>query len=125
MIGHRVLVKQGVYDALHGANARLMSKLRKAGWQITTTQLAVAVNSARDMLEAIANARKQGKPIKFVWLDPQNPDRYNTIDPKLRYGSILGLRDLAREILEPVGVRVLLRLLYSDNDGACIPDHQR
>jgi hypothetical protein len=50
-----------------------MSKLRKAGWQITTTQLAVAVNPARDMLEAIANARKQGKPIKFVWLDPSKP----------------------------------------------------
>ena len=67
----------------------------------------------------------KANPSNLSGWTPQNPDRYNTIDPKLRYGSILGLRDLAREILEPVGVRILLRLLYSDNDGACIPDHQR
>lgn len=113
MISHRVLVKQGVHDALkHGANAVEIDmtadvKTKEGWWADHDNTIGSRGDSARDMLEAIANARKQGKSINFVWLDLKNPDRCNTIDPKLRYCSILGLRDLAREILEPVGVRVL------------------
>ena len=59
------------------------------------------------MFEAIADARKAGKNITFVWLDLKNPDRCFPYDKNLRYCSILALRDLAREILEPLGVRVM------------------
>lgn len=42
-----------------------------------------------------------------MWLDIKNPDWCNPADAKWRHCSIDGLRDLARELLEPHGVRVL------------------
>ena len=111
MIGHRVLVKQGVYDAIkHGANAVEidMRADRNGGWWADHDGVSGSRgDSARTMFEAIAAARKAGKSITFVWLDLKNPDRCFPGDPTLRYCSIRGLRDLAQEILEPLGVRVM------------------
>ena len=42
-----------------------------------------------------------------MWLDLKNPDYCFPYDKVLEPCSIIGLRDLAREILEPLDVRVL------------------
>lgn len=111
MIGHRVLVQQGINDAImNGANALEidMTADRDGGWWADHDNLPGSRgDAARTMFEAIAKARKAGKNITFVWLDLKNPDRCFPYDKNLRYCSILALRDLAREILEPLGVRVL------------------
>ena len=111
MIGHRVLVKQGVYDAIkNGANAVEidMTADRNGGWWADHDNVPGSRgDAARTMFEAIAGARKAGKNITFVWLDLKNPDFCFPYDRNLRHCSILALRDLAREILEPLDVRVL------------------
>ena len=110
MIGHRVLVKQGIYDAIkHGANAVEidMTADRDGGWWADHDNVPGSRgDAARTMFEAIAAARKAGKNITLVWLDLKNPDRCFPYDENLRYCSIFALRDLAREILEPLGIRV-------------------
>ena len=111
MIGHRVLVKQGVYDAIkNGANAVEidMTADRDGGWWADHDNfLRSRGDAARTMFEAIASERRAGKHIVLVWLDLKNPDYCFPYDKNLRHCSILALRDLAREILEPLDIRVL------------------
>lgn len=111
-IAHRVVTVSGLHAALaHGANALEIDlcayKSSDAWWAdhdcISSTGITRG-DSARDMFRAIAAQRNQhGANITFVWLDVKNPD--HCADPKKC--AIEGLRDLAREVLQPVGIRVL------------------
>ena len=110
IIGHRVLMKQGVYDAINnGANALEIDMTAKPeGWWADHDGNPFSRgDTARTMFEAIAALRVAGRTISFVWLDIKTPDKYNPSSPRERKGSINELRDLAREILQPHGIRVL------------------
>ncbi|KAF9524790.1 hypothetical protein CPB83DRAFT_860701 [Crepidotus variabilis] len=109
-IAHRVLTVQGVSTALdHGANAMEMdvTPWRDGWWADHDGTPTSAGDTARIIFETIAKERKAGRTVTFVWLDIKSPEWCNPNDPKWRHCSIAGLRDLARELLEPVGVRVL------------------
>jgi hypothetical protein len=110
-IAHRVLTVQGVRDALsHGANAVEIDfqPWSNSGWWADHdgTQNS-AGGTARDVIQAVADQRRAGKPVTFVWFDIKNADWCNADDPKWVHCSVTALRDLAREILQPVGVRAL------------------
>jgi sphingomyelin phosphodiesterase D len=59
------------------------------------------------MFDRIAQQRRAGKNIGFVWLDIKNPDYCDSGDAKWRHCSVAALRDLARTKLGNTGVRVL------------------
>ncbi|KAJ0106926.1 hypothetical protein J7T55_011021 [Diaporthe amygdali] len=110
-IAHRVLTVQGVKNAFsHGANAVEIDfqPWSKSGWWAdhdgTDTS---AGGTAREVLQAVADQRRVGKPVTFVWFDIKNADWCNADDPQWVHCSVTALRDLAREILQPVGVRAL------------------
>ncbi|KAK7698440.1 hypothetical protein SLS64_012561 [Diaporthe eres] len=110
-IAHRVLTVQGVKDAAsHGANAIEIDfqPWSKTGWWADHDgEQNSAGGTARDVLQAVADQRRAGKPVTFVWFDIKNADWCNADDPKWVHCSVTALRDLAREILQPVGVRAL------------------
>ncbi|KAB8234179.1 uncharacterized protein BDW43DRAFT_299841 [Aspergillus alliaceus] len=90
---HRVLRPEAVTAAIpHGANALEID--------LTAWYFGCAGATARDIFEFIA---QNGYSISFVWLDIKNPDYCRKDRPR----SIEALRDLARQILEPVGIQVL------------------
>lgn len=109
-IAHRVLTVQGVKDAAsHGANAiEIDFQPWPSGWWADHdgTQTS-AGGTARDVLQAVADQRRAGKPVTFVWFDIKSADWCNADDPQWVHCSVTALRDLAREILQPVGVRAL------------------
>ena len=105
-IAHRVLRNTAVSAALsHGANASEVD-LRawtKEWWADHDGGADTAGATAREIFTFIADQRKQGSDVSFVWLDIKNPD-----DCDAGQGcSIEALRDLVRETLEPAGVRAL------------------
>lgn len=110
-IAHRVLTVQGVKDAFsHGANAVEIDfqPWTKSGWWADHDGTASSAGgTARDVLQAVADQRRAGKPVTFVWFDIKNADWCDADNPALVHCSAVGLRDLAREILQPVGVRAL------------------
>ncbi|KAL1881287.1 hypothetical protein Daus18300_001139 [Diaporthe australafricana] len=110
-IAHRVLTVQGVKDALsHGANAVEIDfqPWTNSGWWADHDGTPnSAGGTARDVLQAVADQRRAGRPVTFVWFDIKNADWCDADDPALVHCSVVGLRDLAREILQPVGVRAL------------------
>ncbi|MGW8375547.1 phospholipase [Streptomyces sp. ODS28] len=109
-IAHRVLTTGGVNKALdHGANAiEIDATAWKKGWWAdhdgTPTSSGDTMGA---MFDRIAEQRRAGKNINFVWLDLKNPDHCKSGDAKEHVCSLNALRDLAREKLEPAGVRVL------------------
>lgn len=120
VIAHRVLTTQGVRDALsHGANAIEIDMYAwKSGWWADHDGLAKSGNTtAKDMFIEIANQRRAGKPVTFVWLDIKNQDWCDPNSSKWRYCSVAGLRDLARDHLEPAGVRVLFKFYGPEGTG--------
>lgn len=116
-IAHRVLMDYGVRDALNnGANALEIDMTAwKDQWYAdhdgTPTS---AGHTARKMFNTVAEERRAGKNVIFVWLDLKNPDYGNADYTK---SNIEALRNLAREILEPVGVQVLYGFYGSQTSG--------
>ncbi|PHH89732.1 hypothetical protein CDD83_5404 [Cordyceps sp. RAO-2017] len=106
-IAHRVLVRKGVRDCLEdGANAIEMDvqAWRDQWYADHDGTLTSKGDSAESMFREIASQRKAGKNVGFVWLDIKNPDYCAASNPKC---GIETLRRLARDILQPAGVRVL------------------
>lgn len=106
-IAHRVLSDYGIRAALsHRANAiEIDMTAWPGGWWADHDGLPTSAgDTAEKMFQNIAEERKAGKNIIFVWLDLKNPD----YEPNAgRRTSVEGLRRLAREILQPVGVKVV------------------
>ncbi|RYC79541.1 hypothetical protein BFJ63_vAg17577 [Fusarium oxysporum f. sp. narcissi] len=119
-IAHRVNDKDALQLALNdGANAIEMDLFAETtGWWASHDGPSKNGDTARDMFNAVARHRKGGKPITFVWLDIKNPDRCDPDDQTWRFCSIAALQDLAREILEPQGVRVLFGFYHTENGNA-------
>lgn len=108
-IAHRVLSPSAVTAALsHGANAIEvdLTAQEKTGWWADHSGEANSTDStAQEIFTSVADARRHGQNVTFVWLDIKNPD---LCDPKrMPECSIEALRDLARDILQPAGVKAL------------------
>ncbi|KJK83644.1 hypothetical protein H634G_00877 [Metarhizium anisopliae BRIP 53293] len=106
-IAHRVLMDYGVRDALnHGANALEidMTAWSKQWYADHDGTLTSRGHTAEHIFKAIAHERRAGKPAIFVWLDLKNPDY---CDERYPACNIEALRNLARDILQPAGVKVL------------------
>ncbi|KAI4164604.1 MAG: hypothetical protein LQ342_001917 [Letrouitia transgressa] len=118
VIAHRVLTSKGIDDALkNGANAfEIDMSAHTQGWWADHDNTG---SSERDSAEAIfhkiARERAAGKSITFVWLDIKNPDWCDPNDLAWRHCSVSNLRDLARGILQPAGVRVLYGYILGAN----------
>ncbi|KAL8772654.1 MAG: hypothetical protein Q9209_002315 [Squamulea sp. 1 TL-2023] len=118
LIAHRVLTSRGVDHALrNGANAIEMDMTAfKEGWWADHDHVENSWgDSAEDLFNKIAKERRYGNSITFVWLDIKNPDEYDPNDPERQHSSVRGLQDLARHILQPVGVRVLYGYVLGAN----------
>lgn len=105
-IAHRVLTASALSAALsHGANAVEIDLSAKTyEWYADhDNSLDSARSTARALFTAIADARKSGSNISFVWLDIKSPDECVAG----RGCSIEALRDLAREVLGQAGIAVL------------------
>ncbi|PHH90360.1 hypothetical protein CDD83_3883 [Cordyceps sp. RAO-2017] len=106
-IAHRVLMCYGVRDALwHGANAlEIDVQPWKDRWYADHDgTLTSKGDSVEAMFRTAAAERRAGKNLVFVWLDIKNPD---WCDRNWRTCNIEALRNLARRILQPAGIRVL------------------
>ncbi|KAL8681816.1 MAG: hypothetical protein Q9224_006823 [Gallowayella concinna] len=115
LIAHRVLTSHGIEDGLrNGANAiEIDMTAYEEGWWADHDHAANSWgDSAKDIFNKIARERRNGKDITFVWLDIKNPDWCDPNDPKWQHCSVRGLRDLARQILQPAGVRVLYGYVF-------------
>lgn len=109
-IAHRVLTAQGVKDAFaNGANAIETDMTAwRDGWYADHDGTLTSYGDKVEVLfKAIADEKRNGKPVTFVWLDLKNPDYCDPNSNKWRHCSIAALQDLARSILQPAGIRVL------------------
>lgn len=121
-IAHRVLVKDGIDAAIkHGANALEMDYTAwwtgkdSPGWWADHDGTASSWgDKAEDMFKHIAEKRRGGANIIFVWLDIKNPNACDPNVSKWYKCSVQHLQDLARQWLLPAGVRVLYG---THNDG--------
>lgn len=118
IIAHRVLRVKGIDDALrNGANAFEidMSAYEEGWWADHDHTTNSWGDSAADIFHKIATERQNGKSVTFVWLDIKSPDWCDPNDPEWQHCSVGGLRDLARQILQPAGVRVLYGYILGAN----------
>jgi sphingomyelin phosphodiesterase D len=120
-IAHRVLTVQGVKDALrNGANAMEIDARASlsAGWMADHDGSATSAgDTMKELFTAIARERVLGENIIFVWLDIKTPDQCDPDDVSTSHCSIIGLRALARQILEPAGVQVLYGFTWAYYKG--------
>lgn len=112
LIAHKVLTTDGVDAAGNdGANALEMDMTAwNEGWWCDhdgTRNPPSWHASTVDQFRHVAQRRQAGQNIQFVWLDIKNPDYCDLDDPKWEVCSIKGLQKMAREILQPTGVKVL------------------
>ncbi|KAM0544707.1 hypothetical protein ACHAPJ_011694 [Fusarium lateritium] len=119
-IAHRCNDMGAVQRAVNdGANAIEMDLFAESdGWWASHDGPSKNGNKATEIFNAIAGHRKAGKPITFVWLDIKNPDACALSDQAKQHCSIMKLRDLARQLLEPSGVRVLFGFYQNENGPA-------
>ncbi|RBQ77403.1 hypothetical protein FVER14953_01715 [Fusarium verticillioides] len=110
-------VQRAVKDGANAIEMDLFSE-GKDGWWASHDGPSKNGNSAKEMFDNIAAHRKAGKSITFVWLDLKNPDACDPGKPAEWGCSIAALRDLARQILEPQGVRVLYGFSGNENGHA-------
>ncbi|KAL8776925.1 MAG: hypothetical protein Q9213_008083 [Squamulea squamosa] len=118
LIAHRVLRSTSVDDALrNGANAIEVDMTAfKEGWWADHDHVANSWgDSAEVLFNKIARERRSGKSITFVWLDIKTPDAYDPNDTAQQHSSVRGLQDLARQILQPAGVRVMYGYILGAN----------
>ncbi|KAI1914743.1 hypothetical protein LOZ58_006326 [Ophidiomyces ophidiicola] len=104
LIAHRVLTVGGVDAAIaDGANAIEIDVYGwSKGWYADHDGLPTSAgDTVEKMFSHIASQRNGGKTMSFVWLDLKNPDY---VRGAVNMGS---LRQLARAILQPAGVKVL------------------
>jgi hypothetical protein len=101
----------GVWDAVRdGANAIEIDMMpNKGGWNAQHDDVPGGRgDTAELMFKTIAQARTQGKPITFVWLDLKGPDWcLPEHGSQWSQCTIQALRDLAAKYLQPVGVKAL------------------
>ncbi|OAQ78437.1 phospholipase D [Purpureocillium lilacinum] len=106
-IAHRVLTSAGVVAALkHGANAiEVDFTAQQQGWWADHDRTPTSRrDTAEAVLKTIADQRRRGMTVGFVWFDIKNPDAFPASN---KAASIEALRDLARKHLEPVGIGAL------------------
>ncbi|KAE8153972.1 hypothetical protein BDV25DRAFT_148407 [Aspergillus avenaceus] len=111
-VAHRITETEAVPIALsHGANALEIDLTSwSLGWLSDNDDPFMSTgSSARELFETVASQRKSGSTVSFVWLDIKDPD----LCPEGRPCSIEALRDLAREILQPAGIRVLYGFVHA------------
>ncbi|KAK2768733.1 hypothetical protein FQN54_000589 [Arachnomyces sp. PD_36] len=116
-IAHMVLSAQGMKDALsNGANSIEIDLTAWDEWFADHDGTGdSAGDTARDLFQAVADERKSGRDIPFVWLDIKNPDECASDDEDC---GIETLRDICREILQPAGVRVLYGFFQTEDSTA-------
>ncbi|KAE8384032.1 hypothetical protein BDV23DRAFT_167669 [Aspergillus alliaceus] len=114
-IAHRVLRKEAVTAASsHGANALEvdLTAWYFDWWADHDGRLFSAGTTVQELFQFIAQQKwTHSLNISFVWLDIKNPDFCR----EGRSCSIEALRDLARDILEPAGIRVLYGFFQTAN----------
>lgn len=109
-IAHRVLDKAGLEAALkHGANAIEVDatawKNSNRGWWADHDGIPTSRgDKMSDFLTSVAEARRAGKNMNWLWFDLKNPDNCGKDDTDC---NIEFLRDMARQILKPVNVKIL------------------
>ncbi|TAQ84821.1 hypothetical protein B7494_g6848 [Chlorociboria aeruginascens] len=118
-IAHRVLMIQSVRDAVSdGANALEIDVTAWSDqWYADHNDHAGASkgDTVENMFREIARQRYNGKVISFVWLDIKNPKYCEPDDPSWKDKcSVVALRKLAKDILEPKDIRVLYGFDSSD-----------
>lgn len=124
LIAHKVLTTDGVDAALKdGANALEMDMMAwNEGWWCDhdgTRNPPSWYAKTVDQFHHVADARKAGGNIQFVWLDIKDPDYCDMDDPTKEVCSIKALQQMARDILEPAGVKVLYG--FSTSKGKAFP----
>ncbi|POR33147.1 Uncharacterized protein TPAR_06659 [Tolypocladium paradoxum] len=110
VIAHRVLTIHGVKAALsQGANALEIDVTPwPSGWWADHDGSATSAgDTVEKMFQAIAEQRRAGENVIFVWLDIKSPNWCDPRQPKTRHCSVIALQEQARRILEPADVRVL------------------
>jgi sphingomyelin phosphodiesterase D len=109
--GHRVLEKKYIPAALNsGANALeidLTGRKDKGHIWYAQHDPYGAGDTASDMFDDIARRKRGGSNISFVWFDIKTPNRCKSSIMKENPCSMEHLIKMARQKLEPAGVRVL------------------
>lgn len=116
-IAHMVLSAQGMKDAIkNGANSFEIDLTAWDKWFADHDGTGdSAGDTAQDLFKAVADERKAGTDIPFVWLDIKDPDKCGSEDENC---GIKKLQTLCRQLLQPAGVRVLYGFFQTEDSRA-------